>query len=186
MLADHPVLTLLGRRGRGAVVEALRRNPQRAWTVRDLARLADVAPMVASRAVRELAALGAVTVQRPGRDARIQPARAAPAWDVLARLDLPDLHAQAAAAFARAYARPPGTTAVLRWRHPDDDPADPLAPLRIGLVAREPEQALDHAGAALDAVRGAGYAAPEITAWTPAQLTEDDPVAQAIAAGARV
>ena len=72
MLNDNPLLAFLGRRGRGAVVEALRRNPGRALHVRELARLADVAPMVASRAVRELEALRAVEVTRRGRDVAVR------------------------------------------------------------------------------------------------------------------
>jgi len=68
VLNDNPLLAFLGRRGRGAVVEALRRNPGRALHVRELARLADVAPMVASRALRELEGLRAVQVTRRGRD----------------------------------------------------------------------------------------------------------------------
>ncbi|MHB1261690.1 MAG: hypothetical protein ACYC2H_08225 [Thermoplasmatota archaeon] len=67
MLNDNPLLAFLGRKGRGAVVEALRRNPTRPLHVRELARLADVAPMVASRAARELQALRAVEVSRSGR-----------------------------------------------------------------------------------------------------------------------
>lgn len=90
MLNDNPLLAFLGKRGRGAVVEALRRNPQRALHVRELARLADVAPMVASRAVRELAGLGAVEVGRRGRETtvRLQPASRAGAF--LAELSVPD------------------------------------------------------------------------------------------------
>lgn len=67
MLNDNPLLAFLGRRGRGAVVEALRRNPGRFLHVRELARLADVAPMVASRAVREMDALRAIESSRRGR-----------------------------------------------------------------------------------------------------------------------
>jgi hypothetical protein len=67
VLNDNPLLAFLGRRGRGAVVEALRRNPGRPLHVRELARLADVAPMVASRAARELQALRAVEVSSRGK-----------------------------------------------------------------------------------------------------------------------
>ena len=72
MLNDNPLLAFLGKRGRGAVVEALRRNPQRPLHVRELARLADVAPMVASRALRELQALRAVEVARRGREVTVR------------------------------------------------------------------------------------------------------------------
>lgn len=90
MLNDNPLLAFLGKRGRGAVVEALRRNPQRALHVRELARLADVAPMVASRAVRELHALGAVEAGRRGREVtvRLDPATRAGAF--LTALEVPD------------------------------------------------------------------------------------------------
>jgi hypothetical protein len=184
VLPDNPLLTLLGRRGRGAVAETLLRAPQRTWSVRDLARFADVAPMVASRTVRELAALGAVEVLRPGRDARIRLRFGSPAARWLAASGAPDLHGEAAAAFATAYGAVPGVTRLLRWRHPDDEPADPLAPLRIALVtARSPEAALDAAGPGLDALAREGWPAPEVTAWRPADLRGEDPVARAIAAG---
>lgn len=183
MLQDNPLLTLLGRRGRGAVAETLLRAPNRTWSVRDLARFADVAPMVASRAVKEMAALGAVEVLRPGRDARIRLRPGSPAARWLAAA-VPDLHGQAAAAFAAAYPAAPGVTGLLRWRHPDDVPADPLAPLRIAIVtARSPETALDAAGVGLDALAAGGWPAPEVTAWRPADLRGADRVARAIAAG---
>ena len=90
MLNDNPLLAFLGKRGRGAVVEALRRNPGRPLHVRELARLADVAPMVASRAVRELEALRAVQVTRRGRDVavRLDPGTASGAF--LASVSAPD------------------------------------------------------------------------------------------------
>jgi DNA-binding transcriptional regulator YhcF (GntR family) len=72
VLNDNPLLAFLGRRGRGAVVEALRRNPGRLLHVRELARLADVAPMVASRAIRELEDLRAVEVDRRGRQLAVR------------------------------------------------------------------------------------------------------------------
>jgi DNA-binding transcriptional regulator YhcF (GntR family) len=67
VLNDHPVLAFLGKRGRGAIVEALQRNAARPLHIRELARLADVAPMVASRAIAELQELGAVEVARRGK-----------------------------------------------------------------------------------------------------------------------
>ena len=89
MLNDNPLLAFLGRRGRGAVVEALRRNPNRSLSVRELARLADVAPMVASRAVRELEALRAVAVARRGREVAVRLDAASPAGAFLATVKVP-------------------------------------------------------------------------------------------------
>ncbi len=89
MLNDNPLLAMLGRRGRGAVVEALRRNPHRSLSVRELARLADVAPMVASRAVRELTTLRAVVVARRGRLVAVRLDSATPSGAFLAALDAP-------------------------------------------------------------------------------------------------
>lgn len=89
MLNDNPLLAFLGRRGRGAVVEALRRNPQRPLRVRELARLADVAPMVASRALRELQALGAVEVARRGHEVTVRLDAATRAGRFLATVDAP-------------------------------------------------------------------------------------------------
>ena len=90
VLNDNPLLAFLGKRGRGAVVEALRRNPGRPLHVRELARLADVAPMVASRALRELQALRAVEVSRQGRllAVRLDPASRTGAF--LAAVAVPD------------------------------------------------------------------------------------------------
>lgn len=90
MLNDNPLLAFLGKRGRGAVVEALRRNAQRPLHVRELARLADVAPMVASRAVRELRALGAVEVGRRGREVTVRLDAATTAGAFLAAVAVPD------------------------------------------------------------------------------------------------
>jgi hypothetical protein len=184
VLEENPLLALLGRRGRGAVVEALRRNPRRAWTVRELARFADVAPTVASRAVRELAALGAVEAVRPGRDlaARFLPGTPAGAW--LDCLVVPDLRQAVAATVARAYLWPAGVTRLVLWRHPDDDPNAPEAPVRVAaLTNRDPGDALEAAGPALDAVRAAGLPMPEVSAWVAGDLAADDPVARAILAG---
>lgn len=90
MLNDNPLLAFLGKRGRGAVVEALRRNPGKALHVRELARLADVAPMAASRAVRELEALGAVDVRRKGRDVAVRLDEATKGGAFLATVTAPD------------------------------------------------------------------------------------------------
>jgi DNA-binding transcriptional regulator YhcF (GntR family) len=90
VLNDNPLLAFLGRRGRGAVVEALRRNAGRPLHVRELARLADVAPMVASRAVRELEALRAVEVARRGRELTVRLDAESRAGEFLARIEAPD------------------------------------------------------------------------------------------------
>jgi len=184
VLLDNPLLTLLGRRGRGAVVEALRRAPRRSWTVRDLARFADVPPAVASRAARELAALGAVGFQRPGRDGAVRflPESRAGAW--LAALDAPDVRGETARAFAAAYRPVAGFVGLRRWTDPGDDPVSPLAPCRIAvLVRRGEEAAVDAIGPALDAVREAGLPAPEAAVFRVDRLG-DDAMGQAILAGA--
>lgn len=90
VLNDNPLLAFLGKRGRGAVVEALRRNPGRPLHVRELARLADVAPMVASRAARELQALNAVEVARRGSLVAIRLDEGTPAGAFLATVTVPD------------------------------------------------------------------------------------------------
>ena len=90
MLNDNPLLAFLGKRGRGAVVEALRRNPTRPLHVRELARLADVAPMVASRAVRELAALNAIASSRRGRLLAVRLDVGTPSGAFLATIHAPD------------------------------------------------------------------------------------------------
>jgi hypothetical protein len=186
VLVDNPLLTLLGRRGRGAVVEALLRNPTRIWRVRELARFADVAPMVASRAAKELAALGAIESLRPGRNARIRWRPDSAAGRFLAS-HVPDLRREAADAFATAF-RPVDAAArftLLLWRDPRDDPADPLAPARIAVVAsvRTADAALDAAGPALDAVRNAGLPAPEVSLFSPTELQGNDATAVAVRSG---
>lgn len=90
MLNDNPLLAFLGKRGRGAVVEALRRNAGRPLHVRELARLADVAPMVVSRAVRELEALRAVEISRQGRLLAVRLDQASRAGAFLATVEAPD------------------------------------------------------------------------------------------------
>jgi hypothetical protein len=90
VLNDNPLLAFLGRRGRGAVVEALRRNTRRPLSVRELARRADVPPMVASRSVKELEALHAVRVVRRGRELSVQLDSAGSAGAFLAAVSPPD------------------------------------------------------------------------------------------------
>jgi predicted transcriptional regulator len=91
VLNDNPVIAFLGRRGRGAVVEALRRNPNRSLSVRELARRADVAPLVASRAVAELRRFDAVTVQKDGKALRVRFQAGSVVGAFLARLEVPDV-----------------------------------------------------------------------------------------------
>lgn len=90
MLNDNPILALLGKRGRGAVVEALRRNAGRPLHVRELARRADVAPMVATRSIRELQRVGAVAVTRTGRSVTVRLETTTRAGAFLAELAVPD------------------------------------------------------------------------------------------------
>lgn len=91
MLNDNPLLAMLGRKGRGAVVEVLRRSSRKAWGIRELAQFAAVDPMTASRAVGELEALGAVEVRRRGRDVEVRwrPDSVAGAW--LSAIEAPEL-----------------------------------------------------------------------------------------------
>ncbi len=185
MLIDNPLLTLLGRRGRSAIVEALRRAPGRTWTVRDLARSADVPSVVASRALRELSALRAVDFLRPGRNAQVRFRPDTVAGRFLAAFEAPDLRDGAAWAFAAALRRVPGLVQTLRYTEPDEDPADPLAPVRVALVtARDEEAVLEAAGPALDAVREAGWPPVQVATF-PVEVLRDagDPVARAVLAG---
>lgn len=179
MLADNALLTVLGRRGRGAVVEALRADPHATWTVREIARAADVAPMTASRAIKELAALGVLDVFRPGRDMVVRWEQDAAASRVLADLVVPDFKAEGVAQFAEAYPR-----RVVQWVHPDDEPSDPLTPARLAVIVRSGEdEALDDVGPALDAVHAAGWPRPEVTVFRRDDLDLDDPVAMAVLEG---
>jgi DNA-binding transcriptional regulator YhcF (GntR family) len=90
VLNDNPLLAFLGKKGRGAVVEALRRNRGRPLHVRELARLADVAPMAASRAVRELEALRAVEVARRGTAVTVRLDEGTRSGAFLATVAVPD------------------------------------------------------------------------------------------------
>lgn len=173
------LLTFLGHRGRLAVAKALAAWPQREWNLRALAAAAAVHPVVAGRAVRELEALAAADVLRPGRDLVVRWRPQAPAAAFLAGLEVPDLHGMAADAF-RATFRPPLGAMAVRWHHPED--VGP-SPLRIAvLVRRDEEAALEAVGPALDAVRAAGLPAPHLTT-VPHALLGDDPVSQAVRRG---
>lgn len=175
VLRDNPVLTMLGRRGRGDVVQALLEAP-RTWSVRALARAAGVHAATAARTVKELEALGAVDVVRPGRDARLR-LNASPVAQALAALRVPDVRGRAAATFAAAYGH---RAPCLRWQAPGEHDADPLVPTRIAVRA-EDDAAVDAVGPALDAVRAAGWPAPDIT-WHDV-LDPADATARAILQG---
>ncbi len=188
VLVDNPLLTTLGRRGRGAIINALRNQPKTVWSLRGLARQASVPPAVAARATSELQALGAVEVLRPGRDAQIRWLPDAPAARALAELNPPDLREAQARAFMGAFSGPPGTVKVLRWLAPHDVAADPSTPTRLAIVVRDEddeEEALDATGPALDAVRLAGLPAPDVTTML-AELLGDDDVSRAIRRGTPV
>lgn len=186
-VADNPLLAMLGRRGRGAIVDALRADPDHAWTLRGLARSADIPHTVAARAVRELQALGAVEANRPGRDARIRwlPDRPAARW--LATLDPPNLAAAAAQRFAAAVPRQPPITRLLWWRATGDTPADPLCPVRVAIVWRggpdDEEAALEAADAGLDAVAAAGLPHILVNTVSEEALRSGDATAQDMARG---
>lgn len=182
-MADHPLLTVLGRRGRGAVLDAVLAAPERTWAVRDLARAADVHPMVASRAVGELAALGIVEAFRPGRAMRVRFLPESAASRIAAALELPDLRRHAADTFAHGYDGPPRAR-LLHWAEDGDDPADPLVPCRVAVLVPDDDQddAFDAVGDALDAVVAAGWPRPDVTVLGRS-LLGDDPASQAVRAG---
>ncbi len=184
MLRHHPLLTVLGRRGRGAVVDALCGAPDQTWSVRGLAREAGVQPATAARAVQELEALGALEVIRPGRDAQVRFRRDTEMGRALWMLRLPDVRLGTCKAFSAAFGHPQGVRQVLRWVAPQDHSADPLCPTRIAVVCRDDaEPALDAVGPALDGVRAAGWPAPDVTVWTRDELVPDDSMAVAILEG---
>ncbi len=184
VLRQHPLLTVLGRRGRGAVVDALCGAPDQTWSVRGLARQAKVQPATAARAVQELEALAALEVIRPGRDAQVKLRPDTEMGRALLWLRLPDVRLGACKAFAASFGHPQGVRQLLRWTMAGDHPGDPLCPTRIAVVCRDdPEPALDAVGAALDGVREAGWPAPDVTVWTRDDLVPDDPMAAAILEG---
>lgn len=183
-LADQPLLTCLGRRGRGAVADALLSAPDRDWSVRALARAAKVTATTASRAVRELENLGAVTMMRPGRDAVVRFMPEAAAGRDLAALRLMDLRRATAERFASAMDPPSGVRAIHWWSDVPDHPALPEVPTRIAvLCTRGTGRALEAVGPALDTLREEGLPQPDVTVWRLSELGADDPVAKAILAG---
>lgn len=183
---DNPLLRFLGRRGRPAVVTAVLAAPREVWHVRELADAADVSPMTASRALGELAALGAVELLRPGRDVQATWRPAAPAARFLRTLHAPDLRHDAAHRFAAHYDVPQGVTGLRWWQHPDEDPGDPHAPTRIAILVQDDdaeEAALEAIGPALDAVRARGIPVP-LAETVQAGMLGDDGVSQAVRDGA--
>lgn len=184
-LADNPLLTVLGRRGRGAVIAVLRDTPARPWNVRDLARAADVNAMTASRTVKELSALGVVESYRPGRDLVVRWRASSAGAAVIAALDPPDLLAEGCRTFAGAYSGPHDGP-LRRWFQPGDQAADPLVPARLAVLVAtdaDEDEAWDAVGPALDAVEAAGWARPEVGVQVRTNLDEGDAVAAAILAG---
>jgi hypothetical protein len=184
MLRDNPLLTFLGRRGRGAVVDALRMNPEKTWTVRELARIADVPAITASRAVKELDALGVVDAFRPGRNKHIRWETESAVAQALVPFVVPDLRGEAAVRFAAAFMGPTGARPV-SWHLIGDDIADPNCPTRVAILLRsydDEDDALDAIGPALDVVAESGWPRPSVTTIVKSELGDDE-VAQAIRAG---
>lgn len=184
MLANNPLLTLLGRKGRAAVVDALRADPGKTWTVRELARTADVPVITASRAVRELDALGVVDAFRPSRDKVIRWEPRSAVAQALVPFVVPDLRGEGARAFAAALEAPRGSRLV-RWTLAGDDDSDPLCPTRVAILVRDDDAedaALDAIGPALDAVAEAGWPRPDVSTHITDTLGEDD-ASRAILAG---
>lgn len=184
MLRDNPLLTLLGRKGRGAVVDALRTDSNRTWTIRDLARAADVAPITASRTVRELDALGVVDAFRPARDKHVRWDPQSAVAQALLPFVVPDLRGESVRAFEASFHGPSGAR-LQWWVLPGDEPADPMCPSRVAVLVHgvgDEEDALEAIGPALDAVAEAGWPRPEVTTYVSATLGDDE-VARAVRAG---
>lgn len=160
---------MLGRRGRGAVVDAFLAEPERDWTVRALSRATGVSPMNVSRAVGELAALGVVDAFRPGRDMVVSWQADSAAARAIASFQPPDLWAESVRTFARHYA---GPGALVRYQRPTDKQADPLAPARIAILTRE--DAWDDLDPALDAVAEAGWPRPDVIVVAKEELEGDE------------
>ncbi len=178
VLADHPLLTSLGRRGRGAVLDHLLAAPG-PDAIRSIARAAGVPPAVAARAIDEFEALGLVEKIRPGRAAQVQLNESSPWIPWLRRSPPPGI----AAVVAQAYQ---GPGRLLRWSDDGERPDDPFSPVRIAIITDDEDDALDAVGPALDAVRQAGWPAPELTVWEESMLQPDDPVAVRILGGSPI
>ncbi len=184
VLRDNPLLTLLGRRGRGAVVDALRADPKRTWTVRELARAADVPVITASRAVRELDSLGVVDAFRPGRDKHIRWEADSAVAQALLPFVVPDLRRESVQSFADAYTGPSGSRLV-HWQLAEDDAADPACPSRVAVLVPRldvEDDAVDAIGPALDEVAAQGWPRPQVTTHWVDSLG-DDAVARSVRAG---
>jgi hypothetical protein len=174
---DHPILACLGRRGRWSVAHVLGAQPTRTWNLRELAGAAGVHPVVAGRAVRELAALVAVDLLRPRRDAQVRLRLDTPAGAFVAALQPPDLRGDTEAIFAAAYT---GPGPVVRWSR--KHAGDPEAPTRLAIVvgAGKEDAAWEAVDGALDAVRAAGLPAPDVSVLAE-PLDASDDVARAVA-----
>lgn len=180
MLRDNPLLTLLGRRGRGAVVDILRADPTKPWSVRELARAADVPVATASRAVAELDALGVVDAIRPGREKIVRWEADSAVARALLPFVVPDLRRESATTFAGAYRHP---ATLVHWHMPGDAVDDPMCPTRLAILVRDDEDAAwDAVGPALDAVERAGWPKPDATVLRRDEL-DDGEVAQAVRGG---
>lgn len=171
VLADNPLLTVLGRRGAGAVLDVLRAEDG-PWTVRGLARAANVQPSTAGRVVRDLEALEALDKIRPGRDAVIR-WRTGPVADLLRGLEVPDVRARTLATFRAGFKGP--AESVHPFRAAGDTVGDPHTPLRIVVLSQDEDAAWDAVGPALDAVREAGWPAPDVAVHDPRDLDPTDP-----------
>ncbi len=170
VLADNPLLTVLGRRSAGAVLDELRAGfgP---WTLRGLARAAGVPTATAGRVVDDLEALEALDKLRPGRDAVIR-WRAGPVADLLRGLEVPDVRARTLDAFRSGFHGP--FESIHAYRADGDTAGDPRTPLRIAILSLEEDEAWDAVGPALDAVREAGWPAPDVTVFDPRELDLGD------------
>ncbi|MGB1697576.1 MAG: hypothetical protein ACPHK8_04175 [Thermoplasmatota archaeon] len=179
MFAGNPLLTFLGRKGRGAVLDALL-EPQarnRNWTLRELARAAGVHAMAAKRAVAELEVLGVVEQFRPGRSMVIALQQTSAAAKALAAFNPPQLWQESVRTFAAAYQ---GPGSLVQYRRPLDRADDPLCPARIAILTRQ--DAWDQLDAGLDAVAAAGWPRPDVIVVAREEL-EGDEEGAAILAG---
>jgi hypothetical protein len=184
MFADHPVLTVLGRRGRGAIVDAILADAAITWTVRGLSRAANVPAAVAARAAHELEALGAIEMLRPGRNAHIRWRPDAAAAQTIAQMVVPPFREAACRAFVQAIGQPGNVEIIRRWQQPEEHAADPLVPTRIAVICQgDVDAALDAVGPALDGVQQAGLPAPDVTVIDRDDLDAGDALGAAMLAG---
>jgi hypothetical protein len=177
VLAGNPLLTLLGRKGRGAVLDALLAAPEREWNLRELARAAGVNPMAASRTLEELSVLGVIDTFRPGRDKVIALQQNSAAARAVASFQPPNLWDESVATFAAHYT---GPGVLIRYARPADRSDDPLCPARIAILTKR--DAWDDLDTGLDAVAEAGWPRPDVIVVAREEL-EGDEEGQAILAG---